>query len=54
MLAVLAALGAIEHWFLVLPMRAEALWGWSLKTDRTPSAPVKVHEPLLPRAKAQA
>jgi putative photosynthetic complex assembly protein 2 len=54
MLAVLAALGAIEHWFLVLPMRAEALWGWSLKTERQPKAPAKAREPLLPRAEAQA
>jgi putative photosynthetic complex assembly protein 2 len=54
MLAVLAALGAIEHWFLVLPMRAEALWGWSLKADRPPNAPAKTRDPLLPRAQAQA
>jgi putative photosynthetic complex assembly protein 2 len=54
MLAVLAALGAIEHWFLVLPMRADALWGWSLKADRAPSTPAQAREPLLPRAGAQA
>jgi putative photosynthetic complex assembly protein 2 len=59
MLAVLAALGAIEHWFLVLPMRAEALWGWSLKINQQPhttaaQARDKAREPLLPRAEARA
>jgi putative photosynthetic complex assembly protein 2 len=54
MLAVLAALGAIEHWFLVLPMRAEALWGWSLKNSQSQGAATKTREPLLPRAEAQA
>ncbi len=53
MLAVLAGLGAIEHWFLVVPMRAEALWSWSLKTDRAPKPPATLREPLLPRAQAQ-
>ena len=30
MLAALSALGMIEHWFLVLPIPAQTLWGWSL------------------------
>lgn len=29
-LGTLAALGALEHAFLVLPVRSEALWSWSL------------------------
>lgn len=29
-LGTLAALGAIEHAFLMLPLRSEALWAWSL------------------------
>lgn len=29
-LGTLAALGALEHAFLVLPIRSEALWSWSL------------------------
>jgi putative photosynthetic complex assembly protein 2 len=29
-LTVMAVLGVIEHWFLVLPIPAQALWGWSL------------------------
>ncbi len=32
LLASLAALAVIEHWFMMLPIRAEALWRWSLKT----------------------
>ena len=30
-LATLAALGLIEHWFMVLPMPATALWAWGLR-----------------------
>jgi putative photosynthetic complex assembly protein 2 len=30
-LAVLAALGTLEHWFLMLPLQSEALWSWSLR-----------------------
>lgn len=29
-LAALLALAVLEHWFLVLPLPAEKLWGWSL------------------------
>ena len=29
MLATLAALGVIEHWFLVTPLPAERLWLWT-------------------------
>ncbi|MFT4079819.1 putative photosynthetic complex assembly protein PuhE [Rhodomicrobium sp.] len=28
---VILALGIIEHWFLVLPIPAEALWNWSVR-----------------------
>ncbi len=28
---VILALGLLEHWFLVLPIPAEALWNWSVK-----------------------
>jgi len=38
LLATLMALAVIEHWFLILPIPAEALWRWSLDP-----APV-VHE----------
>lgn len=30
----LLALGALEHWLLVLPLPAEALWRWGLKSHR--------------------
>jgi putative photosynthetic complex assembly protein 2 len=32
LLAALAALGLLEHLFLVLPWRETALWGWAMKT----------------------
>ena len=35
MLATLAVLAVIEHLFLVLPIRSEALWTWSRKTTMT-------------------
>ncbi len=31
LLTTLIALGLLEHWFLVLPIRVEALWQWSLQ-----------------------
>ena len=36
MLAALSALGMIEHWFLVLPIPAQTLWGWSLEGRARP------------------
>lgn len=35
LLATLMALAVIEHWFMILPIRAEALWQWSLKAAGT-------------------
>jgi putative photosynthetic complex assembly protein 2 len=32
MLGTLAALSVLEHLFLVLPIRSEALWTWSRRT----------------------
>ena len=32
-LAALLALAVLEHWFLVLPLPAEKLWGWSLPAN---------------------
>ncbi len=34
-LATMMALAIIEHWFLVLPVPAEALWNWSMKSRET-------------------
>ena len=31
LLASLMALAVIEHWFMILPIQADALWRWSLK-----------------------
>lgn len=35
-LATLLALGALEHWFLVLPFSSETLWKWGLVSHRQP------------------
>lgn len=36
LLFALAALGALEHWFLILPFRDGILWGWALpRTTKT-------------------
>jgi hypothetical protein len=39
LIASLAALAVIEHWFMILPIPAETLWRWSLKASESPSAP---------------
>lgn len=36
LLATLMGLAILEHWFLVLPLRSERLWGWGLRADETP------------------
>ncbi len=36
-LATLTALGVIEHWFLVLPIRDSALWRWFLPAAELPA-----------------
>ena len=38
LIAALAALAVIEHWFMILPIPAEALWRWSLKRSSTDPA----------------
>ena len=35
-LGTLAALATLEHWFLVLPIPAEALWNWGLRSREAP------------------
>ena len=39
LLTTLAALGVIEHWFLVLPLRDEELWRWYLGGKSRAAAP---------------
>ncbi len=36
---VILALGILEHWFLVLPIPAEALWNWSVKARKALTGP---------------
>lgn len=36
LLATMSALAVIEHWFLVVPLPATALWSWGLKSRATP------------------
>ena len=43
---VILSLGLLEHWFLVLPIPAEALWNWSVKARKALTGPE--HEELLP------
>ncbi len=38
LLATLAILGVLEHWMLVLPFPAAALWSWGLKSRQAHSA----------------
>lgn len=38
LLATLAILGVLEHWILVLPFPATALWSWSLRSRQAHSA----------------
>jgi putative photosynthetic complex assembly protein 2 len=35
----LLALGALEHWLLVLPLPTEALWRWGLRSRQTTQTP---------------
>ncbi len=42
-LATLMALAILEHWLLMLPLPAAALWGWSLRSRReTPPVAVEI------------
>lgn len=44
-LATLTALGVIEHWFLVIPLRDSVLWRWLLPAQPTPAGePLKKTE----------
>ncbi len=36
---VILALGILEHWFLVLPIPAEALWNWSVNARKALTGP---------------
>jgi putative photosynthetic complex assembly protein 2 len=47
LLAALAALATLEHWFLMLPLPSAALWNWSLPGRTVPVA--EVRETGVPR-----
>ncbi|GJE83176.1 putative photosynthetic complex assembly protein PuhE [Methylorubrum thiocyanatum] len=47
LLAALAALATLEHWFLMLPLPSAALWNWSLPGRTAPVA--EVRETGVPR-----
>jgi putative photosynthetic complex assembly protein 2 len=42
----LLALAVLEHWFMVLPLPSEKLWGWGLRSGRL--------QPLEPRIAVKA
>lgn len=44
MLATLMVLAIVEHWFLVTPFDANALWQWGVKASPTPEAPLAREE----------
>lgn len=48
LLAALVALGTLEHWLLVLPFRADALWGAGLRSRARPPRPERRGHPALP------
>jgi putative photosynthetic complex assembly protein 2 len=35
LLVSLLGLGVLEHWFMVLPLPSERLWGWALRAERS-------------------
>jgi putative photosynthetic complex assembly protein 2 len=49
LLAVLVALGALEHWFMVLPVPVADLWRWSVRKPIAEAVPATepVERPLL-------
>ena len=46
LLATMAVLGTVEHWFLIIPLPFEALWNWYLRARI--EAPLAVPTPKLP------
>lgn len=47
-LAAIAGIGVIEHWFLVLPIPAEALWNWGMRSrgSENPCTESNTHPPV--------
>lgn len=55
-LGTLMVLAILEHWFLVLPLRADALWSWSLssRTTAAEAAPTEVDPCACPQCMTEA
>ena len=49
LLATLAALATLEHWFLMLPLPSAALWNWSLPDRAAPVAAEVQDTATVPR-----
>jgi putative photosynthetic complex assembly protein 2 len=48
LLAALVALGALEHWFMMLPVPVVDLWRWSVRVSRETGAPaIERTKPIL-------
>jgi putative photosynthetic complex assembly protein 2 len=41
----LLALAILEHWFLVLPLPSEKLWGWGMRKSEPLPVAVRIHQP---------
>jgi putative photosynthetic complex assembly protein 2 len=53
LIATLLALGVLEHWFLVLPIPVDQLFGWGIVAIETPEdAPPRVGMPVVDAAAA--
>ncbi len=50
LLATLAALGVIEHWFLVVPLPVAGLWSWGLRSHER-AVPKSASRAILPPAR---
>jgi putative photosynthetic complex assembly protein 2 len=52
LLGTLAVLGVLEHWVLVLPFPATALWSWALRSRRLDLSAPDNPAPCSPRSRA--
>jgi putative photosynthetic complex assembly protein 2 len=50
LVATLMVLAVVEHWFMVLPLPAEALWSWGLTSREAtrPNSTVNLHQDRQP------
>ena len=50
LLATLMALAVVEHWFMIVPIRADALWRWSIQSPSETPGPAKSDMDARPAA----